>query len=276
MHYGDATNMPPRKHRQIPVPAQFSMTGAIDFFGPDDVKKLQSLIGRSLITSVEDAVIKLNLLSESYLVRYAYHRVPTPDSKAAEWCEALARDVGGLLAVLGSDDRGYPEQQMKLETRAILTNCGVEPAIPDYAYHRMKLGQNVWDVLDRAPSALWSLKQIARFAAQQYRTRSKQKASNASQPQNLHLLGAVADFLHRTYGFVLPNRKPNPKGPLFHALNFIRVRIMEKIKAGYRFTDHGTDQEAARRLQSFTPSAASSLWARKGAEIRASITARRR
>ena len=257
---------------KIPIPWQSYRRQRADnyFFGPDDVKAIQSMIERQLIASVGDAVKELNVVADCYLTTYAHYRLPTADSKTAEWCEAIAGDLAALLERLGSPDKGYPERTMPLETSMVLTNRGPQAVVEQYEHQAlMKLGDDPSEVLDRVPAALWSLKQIATFAARQYRTSPRSSRSNAYQPQNSYLLDAVVRFLHSKYGMPVPNRRPNPSGPLFRALNFMRGRIVEKVKPGPHFTN--IDLEAVKRLSGFTRSAAASLWVREGARIRAGI-----
>jgi hypothetical protein len=114
-----------RQKRAVPRTAQITWKGAGDFFDRDDAQRFQTIIARPTRTSAEKVAEHLNFIAENYLIRYAHERAPTPDSKSAEWCDALVRDTNGLLASLAIPDTNYPAPAMKLETSIALTNVGI-------------------------------------------------------------------------------------------------------------------------------------------------------
>jgi hypothetical protein len=257
------------RRRVVPRPGYITGRGTSEFFGANDATVLQKIVGHSLKVPEEDVVGRLNRLTGHYFVHYARARSPTPDSKTAEWCEALVGNVRALLDALGTPDAGYPEPQMKLDARTVLTYIGIGRALTDDQYQSMGLGDNASAVLNRVPVALWALKKIAEFAAGEYRRRAGggRSRQNARQSQNLYLLGAVAHLLGIGYGVVPPRTRPNKNGTYIQAVDFVRRRLIDCIKAGYSITDQATDQKAAKRLQHFTPAAAASLWARESGRI---------
>jgi hypothetical protein len=262
------------RSRPIPVPAQITMRGSCDFFKEQDAEQLQDIVGVALLVEAERVASKLNFISEDFFVRFAFHHAPTPDSKAAEWCRALVRDVGSLLQNLGSPNMGYPDQQMSLQTRIVLTNMGADTGITEHHLRRLGFGENIWDALDRVPAALWLLKMQARFAAGRYQEQASAGRSslNSRQAQHVFLLEAVARLLQSAYGVDPPKTRPHEDGPFIRAVDFVRLRIIDGMgELGY-FTDQGTDDQAARRLGLFSRSAAASLWVREGKKIRAALS----
>ena len=259
--------------RPIPIPAQITMRGSCDFFKEQDAERLQEIVGAGLLVAPERVVGQLNFLSEDFFLRFAFHHAPTSDSKTAEWCRALIRDVGTLLKSLGCPDMGYPERQMFLQTRIVLTNIGTDAGINEHQMRWMGLGDDVWEALDRVPAALWILKKTTEYAASQYQERAAGGRSrlNSRQAQHVFLLGAVARLLQSTYGVEPPKTRPHENGPFVQSVDFVRLKIIEGMGELGFFTDQGTDGQAARRLRQFTPSAAASLWAREGKTIRADL-----
>jgi len=259
--------------RPIPIPAQITMRGSCDFFKEQDAVRLQEIVGAGLLVEPERVAGQLNFLSEDFFLRFAFHHAPTSDSKTAEWCRALIRDVGTLLESLGCPDMGYPENQMFLQTRIVLTNIGTDTGINEQQIRWMRFGENVWEALDRVPAALWFLKKATEYAAGQYQERAAEGRSrlNSRQTQHVFLLGAVARLLRSTYGVEPPKTRPHENGPFVRAVDFVRLKIIEGMGELGFFTDQGTDDQAARRLHQFTPSAAASLWAREGKAIRAGL-----
>lgn len=262
------------RSRPIPVPPQITMRGSCDFFKEQDAERLQDIVGAPLLMEAERAASQLNFISEDFFVRFAFHHAPTPDSKTAEWCRALVRDVGSLLENLGSPNMGYPDQQMSLQTRIVLTNMGSDTGITEHHLRRLGFGENIWDALDRIPAALWLLKMQARFAAGQYQEQASAGRSrlNSRQAQHVFLLQAVARFLQSAYGVDPPETRPHENGPFVRTVDFVRLKIIDGMGVLGFFTDQGTDDQAARRLRQFTPSAAASLWVREGKKIRAALS----
>lgn len=261
------------RRRTIPQPNQISMRGACTFFDSGHSEALAEIVGRPLQITSTALAGHLNFITESFLVRYAHDRFPTPHSKTAAWCLALARDVDGLLAALGNPDAGYPDREMNLQTSIVLTNVGEGLSLHPHQYQIMQLGDDAWAVLDRVPAALWCLKKAAEYAGKEYAKQAAQDGSklNARQPQNVYLLGAMARAYESAWGETPPPSRPNPEGPFVKAVDFVRLRIIEGIESGESFTVHGTDVQAVKRLRQFTPSAAASLWTRQGKAILANL-----
>lgn len=262
------------RSRPIPVPAQITMRGSCDFFKEQDASQLQEIVGAALLVEPAQAADHLNFIAEEFFLRFAFHHAPTSDSKTAEWCRALVRDVGSLLDSLGSPDMGYPERQMLLQTRIVLTNIGTDTGINEHHIRFLRFGDDIWQSLDRVPSALWLLKKTAEYAAGQYQEQASEGRSrlNPRQAQNVFLLQAVARLLQSAYGIEPPKTRPNENGPFVKAVDSIRLKIIAGIGDLGFFTDQGTDGQAARRLRQFTPSAAASLWVREGKQIRAALS----
>lgn len=261
------------RRRTIPQPNQISMRGACTFFENAHSEALAEIVGRPLQITSTELADHLNFITESFLVRYAHDRFPTPHSKTAVWCRALARDVDGLLTALGNPDAGYPDRTMNLQTSVVLTNVGEGLSLNPHQYQIMQLGGDMWAVLDRVPAALWYLKQTAEYAGKEYAERAAQDGSklNARQTQNVYLLGAMARTYESAWGAAPPPSRSNPDGPFIKAVDFVRLRIIDRIEAGDSFTVHCTDRQAAKRLRQFTPSAAASLWKREGKAILANL-----
>jgi len=257
------------RKRVTPRSAYIAGRGPSEFFVRNDATVLQIIVGQPLKIPAADIVGHLNRLAGHYFMQHARARIPTPDSKTAEWCEALVGDVRALLDVLGTPDAGNGEPQMNLEVRNVLTYIGTGRALTDDQYQSMGLGDNAATVLNRVPVALWALKKIAEYAAIEYRSRAGggRSSQNARQPQNLYLLGAVAHLLGVGYGVAPSRSRPNADGPYFRAVDFVRRRLIERIEAGYFITDQATDQKAARRLGVFSRTAAASLWQRDSGRI---------
>src|SRR5262249_45289228 len=104
-----------RRTRTIPVPAQVTARGSCDYFDESDVPTLAERLRQPPIVAASRVVARLNSLSEDFLIRYAAHKVPTPDSKTSEWCSALERDVEALMETLGVPDKGFPEDLMNVQ-----------------------------------------------------------------------------------------------------------------------------------------------------------------
>lgn len=262
------------RSRPIPVAPQITMRGSCDFFNEQDAQQLQEIVGAALLVDAEHAASQLNFLSENFFVRFAFHHAPTPDSKTAEWCQALVRDVGSLLENIGSPDMGYPERQMALQARIVLTNMGTDTDITEHHLRWLGFGKDIWEALDRVPAALWLLKKTAEFAAGRYKEQAGAGRSrlNPRQAQHVFLLQSVARLLQSAYGVEPPRTRPNENGPFVRAVDFVRSKIIEGMGELGAFTDLGTDDQAARRLRQFTPSAAASLWVREGQKIRAALS----
>jgi hypothetical protein len=262
-----------KRRRVIPVPAQITMRGSCDFFDESDVTVMADCLRQPPVVEASRVVEQLNFLSEQFLLRYALHNVPTPDSKTAEWCQALERDVDALMQTLGVPDKGYPERQMDLSARTVLTNMGTGLVLSDLHYQLMRLGGDAWEVLDRVPAALWALRKIAAHAAGEYGRRARQRgvSKNARQPQNAYLLQGLVLLFDSCFGVSAPPERPNPDGPFCQAADLVRLRLIQRIEGGHDFTDQGTDRAAARRLRSFTPKAIASLWVREGERLTANL-----
>ncbi len=250
------------------------MRGSCDFFKEQDAEQLQDIVGAALLVEAERAASQLNFLAEDFFVRFAFHHAPTPDSKTAEWCRALVRDVGSLLENLGSSDKGYPDRQMSLQARIVLTNIGTDTDITERHLRWLGFGEDIWEALDRVPAALWLLKRQADFAAVRYQEQASEGRSrlNPRQAQNVFLLQAVARLLQSAYGVEPPKTRPNQNGPFVRAVEFVRLKIIAGMGELGFFTDQGTDGKAVKRLRQFTPSAAASLWVREGKKIRAVLS----
>jgi len=250
------------------------MRGSCDFFKERDASQLQEVVGATLLVEPGRAADQLNFIAEDFFLRFAFHHAPTSDSKTAEWCRALVRDLGSLLENLGTPDMGYPERQMLLQTRIVLTNIGTDTGINEHHIRFLGLGDDIWESLDRVPSALWLLKKTAEYAAGQYQEQASNGRSrlNPRQAQNVFLLQAVARLLQSAYGVEPPKTRPNENGPFVRAVDFIRLKIIAGMGELGFFTDQGTDGQAAKRLRQFTPSAAASLWVREGEKIRAALS----
>jgi hypothetical protein len=244
-----------RQKRAVPQTAQITWKGACDYFGPDDAQRVRAIIARQSRNDDAKVAEHMNFIAETYLILYAHQCAPTPDSRAAEWCQALARDIDGLLATLDTPDAGYPAPSMNLKTSIALTKVGIGSVLEGT---RLDVGQ----ALDRIPGMLWILKKLAGNAAEEYGKRSKRGRSsdNARQPQNEFLITAVAHMLKSEFGFPLAKSRPSPDGPFIQAVNLVRERIKERAGKGSFHIDQGTDEAAGRRLQSFTPVAAATLW----------------
>lgn len=119
------------RSRPIPVPAQITMRGSCDFFKERDASQLQEIVGATLLVEPGRAADQLKFISEDFFLRFAFHHAPTSDSKTAEWCRALVHDVGSLLENLVSPDKGYPDRQMSLQARIVLTNIGTDTGITE-------------------------------------------------------------------------------------------------------------------------------------------------
>ncbi len=269
------TRSPAKKARlrPIPVPAQITMRGSCEFFKDHHAAQLQEIVGAKLLVEPELAANQLNFVSEEFFLRFAFHHAPTSDSKTAEWCRALVRDVGSLLEALGCPDKGYPDRQMLLQTRIVLTNIGTDTGISEHHMRWMGLGDDAWQALDRVPAALWFLKKTAEYAAGQYQEQAAAGRSrlNPRQAQHVFLLQAVARLLQSAYGIEPPKTRPHENGPFVRAVDFVRLQIIEGMGELGFFTDQGTDGQAARRLRQFTPSAVASLWVREGKKIRQTL-----
>jgi hypothetical protein len=88
------------------------------------VRTLSATLRRDIETLPSLVASDLNLLCEDFLVRYALEKALTSDSRTGEWCAALERDVEALMHALGVPDLGFPERQMNLQARVVLTNMG--------------------------------------------------------------------------------------------------------------------------------------------------------
>lgn len=260
---------PKRRRRSIPVPGNVTMHGACDFFRTSDVEELQGILQTKLRVAPQRVADHLNFVTENLLAFYALERAPTADSKTAEWCVALARDVEDLLANLGCPDRRYPERQMLLEARVVLTHVGTDTGI---AKHYLKaLGfDDYWTALDAVPAVLWILKRVAEYSASEYQTRARSRGTkqNAQQPQHVVLLAETARLLMAAFGLDPPDRRPNETGPFVRAVDFLRMRIIRGFEEQGSFTDKGTDSRLVMRLRHFGPTAAASLWVRERDRIR--------
>jgi hypothetical protein len=120
-------------------------------------------------------------------------------------------------------------------------------------------------------------KKIAANAANEYgkRARERDASKNARQPQNLYLLQGLVLLFESCFGLSAPPEHPNHDGPFVQAVDFVRLRLMERVMDGHDFTDQGTDKLAGRRLRSFTPKAIASLWVREGQRLMARIAEHR-
>jgi hypothetical protein len=156
------------RSRPIPVPAQITMRGSCDFFKERDASQLQEIVGATLLVEPGRAADQLKFISEDFFLRFAFHHAPTSDSKTAEWCRALVHDVGSLLENLVSPDKGYPDRQMSLQARIVLTNIGTDTGITERHLRWLGFGEDIWEALDRGPASLRLLKRQADFAAVRY------------------------------------------------------------------------------------------------------------
>jgi hypothetical protein len=114
-----------RQKRAVPRTAQITWKGACDYFGSDDAERLRTIIARQSRNDDAKVAEHLNFIAETYLIRYAHERPPTPASRSAEWCQALVRDIDGLLVLLDTPDAGYPAPSINLETSIALTKVGI-------------------------------------------------------------------------------------------------------------------------------------------------------
>ncbi len=259
------TNKRTRGRRAVPRQSSIFARGACEYFGPKDGPELEAIVGKPLRISADSLAADLNFMSENFLIRYAHDRVPTAASKSAEWCSALARSCDALLGSLGITDRGYPAREMPLDPRVALTHNGTPLDLNDGRVKSMRMGDDLYDVLDRVPAALWTLKKVAENAAGEYQRRAAggQERLNARQPQHVFLLGAMGRIYEHAFGVAPPDKRPNHEGPFIKAVDFVRRRIIDGIEDGGEFTAHGTDGPAAKRLRQFTPMAAARLWTRE-------------
>jgi hypothetical protein len=263
-----------KRRRTIPVPAVINSGWSCDYFDESDVPTLAERLRQPPIVAASQVVGQLNLVSANFLIRYAAHKVPTPNSKTSEWCSALERDVEALMETLGVPDKGFPEDLMNVQARAVLTNHGTRLLpLTDFQLLWMRLGGDPMQVLDRVPAALWGLKKVAANASRAYGERARQRdpRKNARQPQNAYLLQELVLLFQACFGVTSPPKRPNHDGPFVQSVDFVRQRLVQQLEGGHDFTDQGTDKLAARRLRDFGPQAIASLWIRDGQQLMAGI-----
>lgn len=255
-----------RTRRAVPRSPILSAWGERDYFTSVHSSELSATIGKKLCVPTEVLAAHLNDLTNKFLKRYSLSHSPSPDSKAAEWCETIARVANVLLETLGCPDSGFHERQMPINARVCLTNNGADDDWIKIHVPSMRLGETIYDVLDRVPAATFTLKRIAEAAAQEYRLRASSGRSklNARQPQHVFLLEVMALIYQKAFG-LLPTKQPNATGPFFKAVNFVRLHMIARMNAELDCSNES--KKAARRLRAFTPTAAARLWVRERKQI---------
>jgi hypothetical protein len=234
----------------VPLQGTVHVRGC-DVFGEPEVQKVVQASGKSAVKCAVWVAEALNDATNNFYSNFALSRIGVP-SEQAKWAANLKTAVETCLRMLAPE---IPVTERPRVADHRVYSALFHMSAPDDLPSKAEGSAAAWGhgpirgTLDAIPGALWDLRRMADVAEQGWRAAIR--SSKGRKQPDTPIISWIAD-LGNVYERALDARMPTSPREESAFVRFADAARLIALTADV--TEHGTDEEARRRLKELTPS----------------------